>query len=107
MSVSVQVVTNLFPQLASQFDPMLESALDAGTSACLATSQQLARVDTGRMRADVTIERGNGWRTMTWNAEYSAFNEFGTVNMGAQPFAGPGADEAVPVIQAHLGRFGL
>lgn len=106
MSVTIEVAVNRFPALVGNLDATLESALDAGVTVAMATAFQRARVDTGRMRADVTVERSAGTRTITWNAAYSAYNEFGTVHMGAQPFAAPGAAAAAPVIAAHLGRFG-
>lgn len=106
MNVAIQVTLNNLPGLAGQLDSTIEGALDAGVVAALATADQLARRDTGAMVANKTIERGPGSRMMTWNEEHAVYNEFGTVRMSAQPFAAPGADAAVPVIEAHLGRFG-
>ncbi len=106
MSVSIEVTLNRFPQLAGQFDTMVEGALDAGVVTALATADPLTPVDTGNLLGDKTIERDRGSRTITWNAEYAAFNEMGTDKMEARPFAAPGADAALPVITSHLSRFG-
>lgn len=106
MSVSIEVTLNRFPQLAGQFNPMVESALDAGVQTAIATADPLTRVDTGALRGNKTIERSQGSRTITWNQDYAAFNEMGTYRMSAQPFAAPGADAALPVIESHLSRFG-
>lgn len=106
MSASIQVVFNHFPALAGQLEGVLETALDMGVAAAIATADQHARVDTGAMRANKTIARSAGGRVVTWNEEHSVYNELGTYKMSAQPFAGPGMDAAVPVVEAHLGRLG-
>ncbi|MDQ3526078.1 MAG: hypothetical protein M3451_13640 [Chloroflexota bacterium] len=106
MSVSIEVRLNIFPQLAGQFDAMVEGALDAGVQTAIATADPLTPVDTGALRGNKTIERGQGSRTITWNQDYAAFNEMGTYKMAARPFAAPGADAALPVIESHLSRFG-
>lgn len=106
MNVQIVVGLNILPQLAGQLDATVESALDKGTAVTLATSQQMARVDTGRMRSDVTIQRGAGSRVMTWNAGYTGYNEFGTYKMSAQPFVRPGAEAGAAAIEAELARFG-
>lgn len=106
MSATIRVVVNRLPALAGHVDTTLETALDAGVAAAIATADPLTPVDTGALRANKSIEREAGGRTITWNQEYAAFNEWGTVNMSARPFATPGADAAVPVIEAELARFG-
>lgn len=106
MSVSIEVTLNRLPQLAGQFDAIVEGALDAGVQTALATADPLTPVDTGALRGNKTIERAPGQRTITWNAEYAYFVEAGTTRMSAQPFAAPAADAALPVIESHLSRFG-
>ena len=103
MEIEIQVVFNHFGTYAGSFDAMVNRVLDAGVKTTLATSQGLARVDTGRMRSDVTISGGGDSRTMTWNAEYTGFNEFGTYKMSAQPFVRPGADAGLAAMQAEMG----
>lgn len=102
MAVRIVATLNRFPELARSLPQVRERALDAGVAQCIATAFSLARVDTGNMRSNVTTEKGAGSRTITWNAPYSAYNEFGTYKMSAQPFARPGADAALPVIAAEL-----
>ncbi len=107
MSVSIEVSLNRFPQLAGQFDAMVEGARDAGVQTALATADPLTPVDTGALVANKTIERSQGQRTITWNQDYAAFQEFGTSRgVPANQFAAQGADAALPVITSHLGRFG-
>lgn len=102
MSVQIVVGLNILPQLAASLGDTLENALDKGVQVTYATSFQLARVDTGVMRADVTTERSAGTRVMTWNREHAIYNEFGTYKMSAQPFVRPGADAGLQAIEAEL-----
>ncbi len=106
MSVSIEVTLNRFPQLAGQFDTMVEGALDDGVKTTIATADPLTRVDTGELRGNKTIERGQGSRTITWNQDYAAFQNDGTIYMSGTHFANQGADAALPVINSHLSRFG-
>lgn len=106
MSVSIEVTLNRFPQLAGQFDAMVEGALDAGVVTAIAVADPLTRRDTGALVANKTIEREAGGRTITWNQDYSAFQNSGTAFMSGTHFANLGADAALPVIEAELGRFG-
>jgi HK97 gp10 family phage protein len=103
MAVTIEVTLNRFGAFAGTLDAMLQRALDAGVLACIATADPLTRVDTGAMRANKSISGGGDARTITWNQHYSGYNEFGTYKMAAQPFARPGADAALPVIEAELG----
>jgi len=105
--MEVTVVSNLFPQLGQQLDRTLEDALDAGVLTCLAVADGLTPVDTGALRANKAIERGRGERTITWNQDYAAYVEMGTSRMAAQPFAAPGMDAAMPVVESRLKGFGL
>ena len=103
MNVDVVVEFNHFGTYAGTLDALVNRVLDAGVKTTLATSQGLARVDTGRMRSDVSISGGGDSRTMTWNAEYAIYNEFGTYKMSAQPFVRPGADAGLAAMQAEMG----
>ncbi len=104
--MNIQIVSNLFPDLAGQFDQMTEDALDTAVLTCIEVADGVTPVDTGALRANKTIEGGDGSRTITWNADYAAHVEMGTFRMGAQPFAQPGADAALPVLMAGLKGFG-
>ncbi len=106
MSVSIEVRLNRFPQLAGQFDAMVEGALDAGVVTAIAVADPLTRRDTGALVANKTIERSQGQRTLTWNQDYAAFQNDGTIYMSGTHFANQGADAALPVINSHLSRFG-
>lgn len=101
---SIVVAHNGFHALAGRLDTGLEAALDAGVAAGIAAADQRTPVDTGALRANKTIQRSPGFRSITWNQHYAAYVEFGTRKMAAQPFARAAVDAANPVIQAGVGR---
>lgn len=82
----------------------------------VSVSQQLAPVRTGTLRDGIRAEQKS---ELTWDvissAPYSAFVEFGTVNMDAQPFFLPGyesaqrqlKEEAQQVLAAQLARLSV
>jgi len=104
--MQIVVVSNLFPGLAGQFDAMVEDALDIGVLTCIEAADPQTRRDTGALVANKTIGRGQGWRDVTWNQDYAAYQNDGTRFMEGTQFANRGADAALPVIQDRLGRFG-
>jgi hypothetical protein len=102
----VIVVSNRFPQLAGQFDRMLEDAFDAGVLTCIAAADPLTRVDTGALRANKSIARSTGSRDITWNEDYAGYQNDGTRYMEGTHFANQGMDAAAPVVESHLKGFG-
>jgi hypothetical protein len=107
MSVSIDVTLNIFPQLVGQFDPMVEGALDAGTAAGIAAADPRTPRDTGALAGNKVIVRSPGYREIGWLMEYAPYQNFGTSRgVPAHGFAEAGADAALPVINAELGRFG-
>ena len=106
MSVTIEVTLNRFGEFAGTLDSTLQAALDAGVQTCIATADPLTPVDTGALRANKSISGGGDSRTITWNQDYAAYQEFGTSRgVPARHFARSGADAAVPVIEAALGRW--
>lgn len=66
-------------------------------------AKQRARVDTGYMRGQIR------WTSKTamsgevvGGADYTAANEYGTVNMSAQPMFTPAAEEARPIFEEEV-----
>jgi hypothetical protein len=43
---------------------------------------------------------------VTWNQEYAAYNELGTIHMSPTPFARPGLEAAEPAFLAALRSLG-
>ncbi len=106
MAVEIVVSLNRFGEFAGTLDSTLQTALDAGVKACIATADPMTPVDTGALRGNKSISGGGDSRTITWNQHYAAYQEFGTSRgVPARGFAKAGADAALPVIQSHLGRW--
>ncbi len=104
MSVSIEVVHNRFGRIASNMQGALDDALGTAALTIVAVADPLTRVDTGALRANKTIQRDASSVTVTWNQEYAAYNELGTVHMSPQPFARPGLEAAEPQFLASLAR---
>lgn len=72
--------------------------LNSGAESAVSLAKQLAPVDTGNMRDSIEqTERAsadNLRSVMESPADYSAFVEYGTVNMDAQPFFTPAFESA-------------
>lgn len=91
---------------------LVKRAVDSHVS----ISKQLAPVDKGELRDGIHAEQKNA---LTWDAiaaaPHSAFVEFGTENMDAQPYFLPGyeaaqkqlRDEAQQVLAAQLARIAI
>jgi hypothetical protein len=106
MAIEVQVVVNRFPELVGTFDTTLESAMNAGVAAGIAAADANTRVDTGLLKANKTIEAGPGSRVITWNQDYSLYQDQGTYKMSGTNFSGACVDAAGPVIEAELAGWG-
>jgi HK97 gp10 family phage protein len=72
--------------------------LNEGADSCVSLAKQLAPVDTGFMKENIAqTEEATPDHlkvTMESSADYSAFVEYGTVNMEAQPFMTPAFESA-------------
>ena len=100
---SIVVAHNGFHALANGFNAKVEAALDAGVRVGLAAADQKTPVDTGALKANKTIQRGPGFRSITWNQEYAVYQNFGTSRgVPANHFAEAAVDAAGPVIAAGI-----
>ena len=52
-------------------------------------ARRLAPVDTGRLRASITVKRTPDGVTVGTNVEYAPYVEYGTRHMAAQPYLRP------------------
>lgn len=72
--------------------------LNSGAESCVSLAQQLSPVDTGFMKENIAqTEEATPDHlkvTMESQADYSAFVEYGTINMDAQPFMTPAFESA-------------
>ena len=98
----IDVISNHFPKLASQVDDEVSAALDLAVLTAIETADPLTRRDTGALAANKTIERDTESRTIHWNQEYAAYQNFGTYKMSGTHFADRGADAGIARLQAEL-----
>lgn len=77
-----------------------------------ADAKTLAPIDTGNLRSSIiTAIAGDGRfgameATITAEAEYSAYVEFGTSTQAGQPFMMPAFERRVPLLEEALGAIG-
>jgi HK97 gp10 family phage protein len=87
-----------FAALSRDMRGNIAGALNEGAESCVSLAQQLAPVDTGFLRENITqTETATPEHlraAMESGADYSAFNEYGTVNMPATPFFTPAFESA-------------
>ena len=76
----------------------IADVLNSGAESCVSLAKELAPVDTGFMKENIAqTEEATPDHlkvTMESSADYSAFVEYGTVNMEAQPFMTPAFESA-------------
>jgi HK97 gp10 family phage protein len=98
MSVTIRKSGFDFASLSRRVRGNIADVLNEGANSCVSLAKQLAPVDTGFMRnhiaqtEDATPEHLRV--TMESQADYSAFVEYGTVHMEAQPFFTPAFEAA-------------
>ena len=90
------------------------AVLQAVTESCedlVGQAQNLTPVDTGTLRASIHVEsvvqsgtKVVGTVATGGEAEYAAFVEFGTVDMGAQPYMTPALIENAPIYHEVMAR---
>ena len=86
--------------LADSLTRQVASALQEAADIFIENAQTNAPVDTGFMRDNITvIDSSDTSITITSEAGYSGFVEYGTRKMDSQPFFEPAIDQSVPEIQ--------
>jgi HK97 gp10 family phage protein len=98
--VTVKVLFNRLPQLAADLKSQGEALVQDTAKKVAADAAQRAPVDTGRLRAGITVEGSGMNSTVTSEAPYSHYVEYGTSRMGAQPFFWPALEANRPVYLA-------
>lgn len=102
IGAAVIVRSNDCPRIAGRIDAGVDRALDRAVLTCIAVADPLTRRDTGALIGNKTIERGDDSRTITWNQDYSGFQNYGTVYMSGTHFAETGAAAGHEALQAGL-----
>jgi len=97
MTVKVQIRRNDLRRRGRQLQEEVTLAIDDSLIISKTIARQLAAVDTGEMRDKIEITKhpryGSQIGTLEAKADHSIFIEYGTVNMDAQPFMTPAAEQ--------------
>jgi hypothetical protein len=105
LKVSAQVTSNKLPALAAAYPQRAGREVRTALFNIEAGCKQRSRVDTGAMRAAWTSTMtGPAEGEVSNPIEYAVFNEYGTVNMPAQPMAHPAADAEQGPFQARIAK---
>lgn len=98
MSVHIKKTGFNFAALSARVRKNIADELNSGANSCVEIAKGLAPVRTGYMRDHIsqTEEASpiNLRSVVESEADYSAFVEYGTVNMDAQPFFTPAFESA-------------
>lgn len=98
MSVQIRKTGFNFAALSKNMRENISGVLNEGAESAVSLAKQLSPVDTGFMRDNISqteqASPANLKAVMESEADYSAFVEYGTVNMEAQPFFTPAFESA-------------
>jgi HK97 gp10 family phage protein len=94
----MSVDTRGFDRIRAGLPEAIEAGVERGANLIADLARQLAPVDTGALRASITVEDGPHAqaRRVVAGMPYAAFQEFGTSTSAARPYATP-AKEAIDV----------
>lgn len=107
MNVDVRVLFNRIPEIERALPGGVADVINRGILVAEAAAIPLVPVDTGALRSNRTTEfatAASSTATLTFNQDYAAFVEFGTVRMPGRLFASRGLDQAMPGVEADLRR---
>lgn len=92
-----------YPKIIAEIEAGVSKAVSRAGYRVEAGAKRRARVDTGYMRGQIR------WTQLTeysgevvGGAEYTIFNEYGTVYMSAQPMFVPAVEEVTPLFIADV-----
>jgi hypothetical protein len=105
LKVSVTVTSNKLPALAAAYPQRAGREVRTALLNIEAGCKQRSRVDSGAMRAAWgSAMTGPTEGEVSNPLDYTVYNEFGTVNMPAQPMAHPAADAEKPGFEARIAK---
>lgn len=106
--MSVRISGFNFPALSERMRRNISEVLNEGAASAVSLGKQLAPVDTGFMRDNVTqtdeASSTSLRSAIESGADYSVFVEYGTVNQDAQPFFTPTFESARRQVNNNLKR---
>jgi hypothetical protein len=96
MAASIQVVVdfNKFGAISRRMQQGIDDALDTAMLTIVNVADPITPVDTGALRANKTLERDARGATVSWNQEYAAYQELGTIYIAPVGFARAGLEAA-------------
>jgi HK97 gp10 family phage protein len=101
MAVKVTLDYDRTDNIANAIERDVDDAITDGTAEMVGTAQAIVPVDTGRLRASISMRRAG---PLSWiffsDTEYDVFVEYGTRNMAAQPYMRPAYERHRPGIIA-------
>lgn len=104
MRISVDVVSNRFGAILARVQRGGSTAVQETIAEIRDEAARRSRVDTGAMRDGWTAAMtGPAQGTVFNDVPYTAYNEYGTVHMPAQPMLAPAIDRARPRLLARVG----
>lgn len=109
VSIDLTEVHNLAHDLQSGADNVTGEAqriVAAAGMQTVALSQVLAPVDTGALKSSISVDIDALAFEAGPTVEYGGYVELGTSRMAAQPYLGPGFDQAVELCVDELGDAG-
>lgn len=97
--IKVRVLRNRLPQIAKELPITADSIVMKRGQEMVDIAKQHSRVDTGEMRDGWAWRRTSNASGVLENpVPHTIFNEYGTINMSAQPMARPAAEQVLPEI---------
>ena len=89
------MLSSRFPQIIAASGPKVTLAVRRAEANIVRRAKGKSRVDTGNMRGGWQSQSLGPFEGMVYNlVSYTIFNEYGTVNMSAQPMLRPAVEEA-------------
>jgi HK97 gp10 family phage protein len=103
MNISVRITSNQWGNFLAKFQREGSKAVAETLEEIRAEAAARSRVDTGQMRDGwATVMDSPTSGTVVNEVEYTAFNEWGTVKMPAQPMLTPAVEHARPRLTVRL-----
>jgi HK97 gp10 family phage protein len=103
VKISVKITSNKLPTIAQRLPQGAHDALAASLTRVQEGASRRSRVDTGELRDSWAVAfTGPTDGEVFSDSDHAVYNEFGTVNMTAQPMLRPAIDEERPRYVAAL-----
>lgn len=97
------MLTSRLPQIIAASGPRVSLAVRRAEANIVRRAKGKSRVDTGNMRGGWQSQRLGQFEGMVYNlVRYTTFNEYGTINMSAQPMLRPAVEEVRPEFESDV-----